>query len=535
MTVTRIPHGSTEVRQGFQKLAAGWKGLTDNSMVDTLHRHSELSASDGTPDQVLAIDATGNSVFSGGGYIQLEDTITSSAGVIKKGANAFLHNFHHPTGGGALPTGQNTFVGENAGNFTLGSGATDTKHGSNNVAIGYETLLNNTTGYENVAVGSEALKTNTSGWQCTAIGKSALFSNNSGDRNTAIGATACYNTTSGDRNVAIGVGSLFYNTFGHRNTAIGLSSLFSCFSDDNTGIGNSSLQNITSGHGNVAIGGEAGRYIANGSSPNQTTHDSVYIGYNTKASADGADNEIIIGSNAIGSGTNTITLGGSTVTDTIIPYGDVGIGTASPDTKLQVVGASRFGEDTANYSEFESDGTLEFNGNATVWKDINAGAITFGGPPGLTPDIVNFVDEVGANTGIATFGLAVGQGFSGSFELQHDYKEDSDVSFHIHWQGIAASTGKVKFQLTYTVAQEEATLDAVTIIPIEVDYDTQYKVLRTTFALISGTNFNFEDQFLFTLERVAASADEYGGDALIMTVGIHYEIDTVGSRQITTK
>ena len=34
--------------------------LTDNSMADTLHRHSELSASDGTPDQALVVDASGN-------------------------------------------------------------------------------------------------------------------------------------------------------------------------------------------------------------------------------------------------------------------------------------------------------------------------------------------------------------------------------------------------------------------------------------------------------------------------------------------
>ena len=34
--------------------------LTDNSMADALHRHSELSASDGTPDQALVVDAAGN-------------------------------------------------------------------------------------------------------------------------------------------------------------------------------------------------------------------------------------------------------------------------------------------------------------------------------------------------------------------------------------------------------------------------------------------------------------------------------------------
>jgi len=34
--------------------------LTDNSMADTLHRHSELSASDGTPDACLSVNSNGN-------------------------------------------------------------------------------------------------------------------------------------------------------------------------------------------------------------------------------------------------------------------------------------------------------------------------------------------------------------------------------------------------------------------------------------------------------------------------------------------
>ena len=38
---------------------ANLTSLTDNSMADALHRHSELSASDGTPDAVLVLDSTG--------------------------------------------------------------------------------------------------------------------------------------------------------------------------------------------------------------------------------------------------------------------------------------------------------------------------------------------------------------------------------------------------------------------------------------------------------------------------------------------
>ncbi len=40
--------------------AAELNTLIDNSMADALHRHSELSASDGTPDRALVVDAAGN-------------------------------------------------------------------------------------------------------------------------------------------------------------------------------------------------------------------------------------------------------------------------------------------------------------------------------------------------------------------------------------------------------------------------------------------------------------------------------------------
>jgi hypothetical protein len=191
-----------------------------------------------------------------------------------------------------------------------------------------------------------------------------------------------------------------------------------------------------------------------------------------------------------------------------------------------------------NYTEIETDGTLKFNGAATVWNDANVGVTMLALPAASQPDEDEFVDEVGSDTGITTFAFAAGEKVSGSIELPHDYKEGSNIYFHVHWQGIAAPAGgtdNVKWQLKYTVAQSEETLDAATTIVKETAITVQYDFKLSEFAAIVGTNFNIGDQFLFTLERIAASADEYAGDALVATVGLHYECDTVGSRQMTTK
>ena len=206
----------------------------------------------------------------------LPDTTSSNTGVIYKGSSPFIHNFHHPTGRNAVPEGQNLFIGINAGNFTMGSTADNTWESSYNTAVGIWSLSNNTTGYRN-----------------TALGTWSLYSNTTRLQDTALGTWSLYNNTTGTENTAVGIWSLSNNTTGYRNTAIGLS---------------------------------AGGSLADGSSPNQTSNNSVYLGAATKALADGDTNEIVIGYNATGAGSNTVTLGNTAITLTVL-RGQVQLGT----------------------------------------------------------------------------------------------------------------------------------------------------------------------------------------------------------------
>lgn len=224
----------------------------------------------------------------------------------------------------------------------------------------------------------------------------------------------------------------------------------------------------------------------------------------------------------------------------VTPAGSVQINkTSSPTYKLEVNGTAAIGDGgTTNYSQFEADGTLVFTGAATVFNDANMGAAQLALPAASQPDEDEFVDESGVDTGITTWAVAVGEELSGSIEIPHDYKEGTNLTFHVHWQGITApggGTDNVQWQLEYTLARDGATLDAKTTIVKETAITTQYVFYRSDFNAITGTNFKIGDQFLFTLSRIAASADEYAGDALLATVGFHYECDTCGSRTITTK
>jgi len=194
------------------------------------------------------------------------------------------------------------------------------------------------------------------------------------------------------------------------------------------------------------------------------------------------------------------------------------------------VGASDFNVDCG------TNKTLELQ--ETVYRDINMAGYLLTRPTSNQPDVVSFLDEAGADTTIETYGFDINEKVHGGFELQHDYAEGTDLVFHVHWQGIAAPTGtdNVQWRLTYILMRDGETLNAaVTIDSTDTAFDTQYETVRTDFAAITGTNFKIGDQFMFTLERVASTGDAYAGDALIGTTGIHYQVNTIGSRTILTK
>ena len=149
----------------------------------------------------------------------------------------------------------------------------------------------------------------------TALGKRTLFHNTTGNYNTAVGHEAGHNITTGQYNTAIGQSAMFTATTAGQNTAIGLNALLLTTSGgSNVAVGLDTLQHITTGSSNTAIGYNAGSHITGGSTPNTTATNSVFIGRDSKAAADGQTNQIVIGQNAVGNGSNTATFGNTATT-----------------------------------------------------------------------------------------------------------------------------------------------------------------------------------------------------------------------------
>ncbi len=301
---------------------------------------SEVDGSITNEIQSLAI--SNDSVYlSDGGFIKLPSanawSLNGNAGTVD-GTNFIGTSDNVPLNfkvnnqkAGRIDQNGSTFLGYQSGNLNFTWG---------NTGFGYQALYSGGTGIENTATGHKALYTNGYGSQNTAIGVSALQNNNSGSWNTADGTQALVSNTIGNSNTAVGYTSLSSNTNGNFNTALGQGAGY----------------NNISGASNVFLGYSAGY--------NETGSDKLYIANNS------TNPPLIYGDFASGNvGLGTITpetkldvrgminaSGGfcingdcksswaslspwvSSGTDINYGAGNVGIGTASPSAKLQVNG-----------------------------------------------------------------------------------------------------------------------------------------------------------------------------------------------------
>jgi len=171
------------------------------------------------------------------------------------------------------------------GSVFVGRGAGNVNTGADNSFFGIDAGRSNTTGNSNTANGAFALRDNTTGFNNTANGVFALRYNTTGVLNTANGRDALRNNTTGSLNTANGVNALFNNTTGTNNTANGVN---------------------------------AGRFIADGTTANSITNNSIFIGASTRAFANNQTNQIVIGFEAIGNGSNTVTLGNTSIIKTFL-------------------------------------------------------------------------------------------------------------------------------------------------------------------------------------------------------------------------
>lgn len=171
----------------------------------------------------------------------------------------------------------------------------------------------------------------------TGIGYSALSTIMSGQQNTAVGYNALGAVTTATACVAVGVNTLANNISGGSQTAVGTNALTNATGANNSAFGSSAGASLYTGATNTFIGFNADMAVA--------------------ASSSAVNNCTVIGYNAVGTKSNQMVIGGPAVTEVLLQYGNVGIGT-TPATQLHTTGTVRFANFGVGTATFDASGNL---------------------------------------------------------------------------------------------------------------------------------------------------------------------------------
>ncbi len=197
----------------------------------------------------------------------------------------------------------------------------------------------------------------------------------------------------------------------------------------------------------------------------------------------------------------------------------------------------------ANYLQVEADGTIEFNGTATVWDDLRIAGSSIRIGPSFPPSFEQYKDDGGGSVGVYLNYFedvieAQEQNVFFVAQMPHKWKLASTIYPHVHWTPNAAGGAgeEVRWGLEYTWVDYGETGGNTTIINASAHGPSENLISGrhyiTPFASIAGTGHTLSSMLVCRLYRNSSHADDdFTGKAGFLEFDFHYEIDTIGSRQ----
>lgn len=204
----------------------------------------------------------------------------------------------------------------------------------------------------------------------------------------------------------------------------------------------------------------------------------------------------------------------------------------------EYINKERHGEETtSDYALFEDDGTLVFNGAATVWRD-ELGQLIGQRLESPASDIVqnNAEGSLTYKTSATTADYVII-----NIQINHDWKFGSDIKPHLHWFQASATMPHWLIQYrwqkngsakTTAWTNQKWAANAFTYSAGTLNQITGFG------SIAAPAGYSISDILQIRLIRDTANASTLftGADALAASVeavsfDVHREIDTVGSRQ----
>lgn len=167
------------------------------------------------------------------------------------------------------------------------------------------------------------------------------------------------------------------------------------------------------------------------------------------------------------------------------------------------------------------------------WDDLRA--------PATTISIFGFGDDPSRDSGdgCLLFSAAADERIFVIMQMPHDWKEGSNIIPHIHWSPTNTNTGTTEWELEWQIANIDGTFSGSwSDDTLNDDGDgVTDKHQCASFSEIDMSGHTLSCIIKFRLWRRGSTGgdDDYNANAKLLEFDIHYQKDSLGSREETTK